>query len=107
MRRAVALLLVIPLCGCFADQKQQLAQCKLAALEKYSGKGDTDFGPTRNAISIYNSKCMAAHGYEDNLPDKRCQVTFWDAGYDNPYCYAPSGWLARKIYRIETSEVDE
>jgi hypothetical protein len=94
---------VLPPAGCFSDQKQQLAQCELDAQRVYPKDGDE--GRRMN----YLPTCMAAHGYEGNMADNKCgHLPNIYADFEhNPYCYTPTNRIARWVYRVETSEVDE
>jgi len=95
MRGWPIVLLADLLCGCFDDQKQQVASCRLEAMRTY---------PTQQLyvggnVDNYIRTCMMAHGYDWNLMDKKCEVT--DTLTANPYCYIPAGAIGRWIYSIE------
>jgi hypothetical protein len=96
MRGWPILLLAVLLCGCFDDQKQQVAACQLEAIHTY---------PTQQLyvggdVEHYIRTCMTAHGYDFNLFDKRCEVT--NTLSANPYCYIPASTIGRWIYSMET-----
>lgn len=93
MRRFAVILLALPLCGCFADQKKQTAACEFEAVRTYPN--DDRFSSARTARLIV--VCMGAHGYE---PQSNCETPPIIAA--SPYCYVPMGWLDRMIYRIES-----
>jgi hypothetical protein len=94
--RGLLVLLLLTLSGCFNDQKQQLAKCELEARQ---------YPPRSNEAITYINLCMQANGYEWDRIEKRCTVgRFDDWSMDelrNPYCYEPTGWLARGLYRLQ------
>ncbi len=94
MKRAALILLVLPLSGCFAEQKQQIAACKLEAQRLYPNDQ-----PESNRFGNYITTCMEAHGYESKIPSKGCFVPHLSA--DNAACYQPGTWLGRIGYQIE------
>jgi hypothetical protein len=96
MKPLLALLLALPLVGCYADQKQQVAACKLEAMRLYPGREPM----VSENIGDYIRTCMGAHAYELNVLQSSCFVTD-DFKYD-PGCYAPASWVARHIYYLET-----
>jgi hypothetical protein len=104
VKRIVAILLAFPLAGCFADQRQQAAACKLEALRLYpTDRPDMGHLPDENVVadrSIYIQMCTAAHGYEYYSSQSACGPR--SSSSSNEYCYAPFGWVQRLIYRIET-----
>ena len=97
LRHFLPLLLVLPLAGCFADQKMKLAACETAAPKSGAGQ------PFQSIRS-----CMDQAGY---------RFTGWDDGVvcglgavvkgrtlndgTDALCFEPRSWLALKIYRIE------
>ena len=97
LRHFLPLLLALPLGGCFADQKAQLAACEKAAPRSDNGR---PFESVRG--------CMDRAGY---------RFTGWDDGVvcglgavvkarpltdgTDALCFEPKGWLALKLYRIE------
>jgi hypothetical protein len=97
LRRLLPLLLLLPLAGCFSDQKAQLAQCETSAPR-------TGEGQPFKAIQ----GCMETAGY---------RFIGWDSGAacsmaavvrgqplkdgTDALCFEPKGWLALKLYRIE------
>jgi hypothetical protein len=51
VKRIVAILLAFPLAGCFADQRQQAAACKLEALRLYpTDRPDMGHLPDENVV---------------------------------------------------------
>jgi hypothetical protein len=87
MRHAGAiLLLTLPLAGCFADQRQQLAACQLETMRLNSA--------TANAYVV---KCMEAHGYE--FSPSVCLFK----KEDDLYCYVPTSWFQRFTNRLDVA----
>ena len=99
--RILAFLLLLPLAGCYADQKAQLGTCENAAREN----------PARNAPGEpfkHIQACMDQAGY---------RFIGWDDGVvcdmgavvqgrtsatgSGAECFEPKNWLALRIYRIE------
>ncbi len=95
MRRLLAIVMLLPLAGCFEDQKQQAASCDAEAQRTYP----TERRETGSKWAAYVDTCMTAHEYDWRIGEKRCEVV--NGMEANPYCYIPSGWLSRAIYRIE------
>jgi hypothetical protein len=99
------LLLLIALTGCFDDQKQRLAKCQLEAVQY----------PPRSVQAVDHIRlCMQLNGYDWETPaavkSGKCVGPPRDLSdlshytkdeLRNPYCYEPSGWLARLLYRLE------
>ncbi len=100
----VTLPLALVLAGCFSDQKQQLAQCELDAQLAHQKLSEPE-----NLQYEYISMCMAAHGYEDNIRNKKCGhlPNIFEDFWRNPYCYAPTTIFGKWVFRLETSEEDE
>jgi hypothetical protein len=90
----LALLLALPLAGCYSDQKQQVAACKLEAMRLYPGDAPSF------KIGDYIQTCMETHAYEINVPQSSCVVT--DNYKYDPGCYAPVSWVGRHLYNLET-----
>ena len=97
LRYFLPLFLALPLAGCFADQKAQLAACETAA-------------PKAGASQPFQAiqSCMDRAGY---------RFIGWDDGVScglgavvkgrpltdgtDALCFEPKNWLALKLYRIE------
>lgn len=88
MKRLWVLILTIPLCGCFADQKQQAAACEFEAMRTYHND------PVAPEVDYYTLQCMRAHGY-----DFTCQT--WKGYAGNYYCYEPMDRIGRWISALE------
>ena len=103
--RLAFLLLLLPLAGCYAGQKKQLAVCEAGATR--SGEGQ----PLKSIQA-----CMDSAGYRftawDNTGNVQSDCDMGalikgapsDTGTD-AHCFEPKGWLALKIYRIEVPVV--
>jgi hypothetical protein len=97
-RGAVLVLLSLPLAGCFADQKQQLAACKLEAIKLYPNEQQQYSAK----VGDFLKACMGAHGYEYDAFQKMCGSS---VGIPTPvdlYCYVPTSWVGWLVYRLET-----
>lgn len=101
VRTFVILLFLLPLMGCYADQKAELAACEKAA----------DQSPSRTAPGEPFKQiqgCMDRAGYRfigwnDGVV---CDMAAVVQGKLSPAgtgaeCFEPKGWLALKIYRVE------
>jgi hypothetical protein len=75
MKRGVVLVLLsLPLAGCLADQKQQIAACKLEATRLYPN----EVPPLSDKLNTYVRTCMEAHGYEYDAVQKKCKKATWE-----------------------------
>jgi hypothetical protein len=98
MKRGVILVLLsLPLAGCLADQKQQIAACKLEATRLYPN----EVPPLSDKLNTYVRTCMEAHGYEYDAVQKKCEEGYMGMGTD-AYCYVPASWFGRLTYKLET-----
>jgi hypothetical protein len=95
MRWLLAVLVAIPVAGCFDDQKRQIAVCELDAIHTYPSERLDVGGKIEHLIIT----CMRAQGYAFDMTDKRCPVEFGMA--TNPYCFVPGGTISRYIFRTE------
>jgi hypothetical protein len=98
--RFLLVFVFIALGGCIADQNQQMGQCRIEALRKYSGQGE------ENSLRVkdYLQFCMEAHGYDyaTNLDvSDRCMERGLGGVRGNPYCYEPNTWLGKQTYKLE------
>jgi hypothetical protein len=93
---AVAIVLLLPLGGCFADQQQQLASCKVDAMRLYPDKSPF----ISYTIEEYVTRCMEMHGYNYSSSLSACVAPT----KDDPRCWAPTSWIGRLIYRLETGD---
>lgn len=100
-RTFVTLLLLLPLAGCYADQKSQLAVC-----EKAAGQNPSHSAPGQPFKLIQTCMDQAGYrfiGWNDGVV---CDMSAVVQGVMSPMgsgaeCFEPKGWLALKIYRIE------
>ena len=96
-RQLFPLLLLLPLAGCFSDQKTQLRACE-------AGAPRTGMGQPFKAIQ----GCMDQAGYrfigwDDGVVCNMSAVVKGQSRTDgtDALCFEPKGWLALKLYRIE------
>jgi hypothetical protein len=100
----IAIVLVLPLGGCVAEQQQQqLASCKLEAARAYPNEPANIRGDEK--VEDYMETCMEAHGYEFSESATTCIADISAYKRDAP-CYVPTSWFARLIYRLETGNWD-
>jgi hypothetical protein len=87
-RLLVALAVVAPLCGCWADTKRQIAACDLEATRLYpDDKGQSsDFYYRNPDVEKYVIKCMAARGYDFDYKQSKCPLALNERA-TSPYCY--------------------
>ena len=104
MKRWMVILLFLPLCGCFADQKKQLAACELDARRALG----TDFTIKQESLNPWNSSggrfielCMEAAGYERGVMNDACNPAI--SFVIQASCYQPADWLGQLIYNMEDS----
>jgi hypothetical protein len=96
-RPFLPLLLLVPLSGCFSDQKARLGACEIAAPK-------TGLGQPFKAIQ----RCMDQAGYrfigwDDGVSCGMSAVIKGQplADGSDAFCFEPKNWLALKLYRIE------
>lgn len=89
------MLLVLPLSGCFQEQKQQVATCEFDARRTYPNLRLE----TSNDVGEFIKLCMKAAGYDWDLSDNKCQPGFRTEA--NPYCYVPSTEGGKWAYHAE------
>ncbi|HXS06682.1 MAG TPA: hypothetical protein VN723_07835 [Rhizomicrobium sp.] len=97
LRQFLPLLLVLPLVGCFADQKAQLAKCEYAAPRTGAGE------PFKSVRDCMDQAGYRFIGWDDGITCGLGAVVKARALADgtDALCFEPKGWLALKIYRIE------
>jgi hypothetical protein len=100
-RSFVTLLLLLPLAGCYADQKSQLAVCEKAADQSPSHSAPGQ--PFKQIQSCMDQAGYRFIGWNDGVV---CDMGSVVQGVMSPMgsgaeCFEPKGWLALKIYRIE------
>jgi len=97
IRHFLPLLLLLPLAGCFSDQKARLSACEASA---------TRTGPGQPFKSIQGCMDQAGYrfiGWDDGVVCGMGAVIKGQPQADgsDALCFEPKGWLARKLYRIE------
>ena len=104
-----ATLLCLVLAGCYSDQKQQLAVCRVE-IDKQMDSLATETVNERLFISSARiTLCMATKGYEVvKLTAPECVGGSSLNEAMNQYaqalsarCYAPMSWVARRVFDIE------
>jgi hypothetical protein len=90
MRRAAAVLLLIPLCGCVDDQTKTFAACQFS-MARHFGEEKTWLG---GEVEI----CMRARGFNLQI-SKYCP--YETISESKLLCYRPNTWLAQIGYKIE------
>jgi hypothetical protein len=97
LRRFLPLLLVLPLGGCFADQKTQLATCEKEA--PGAGVGQ----PFKSIQGCMDQAGYRFIGWDDGVVCGLGAVVKGRPLKDgtDALCFEPKGWLALKLYRIE------
>jgi hypothetical protein len=98
--RAITIVLLLALGGCFADQQQQLASCKLEAMRLYPNEETHAFGGGK--IGEYMATCMETHGYKFTASPSACP--YGGAFPTDARCYVPTSWIGRLMYRLETGD---
>jgi hypothetical protein len=113
-RLFIVFLCLLPLAGCYSEQKQQLAKCRIQE-DAYSRPGQTaDANVTMMASSNRVELCMEAAGYEmattnDTIchvgisSDQDYMVTSDYTRAAMPICYQPTGWFAKLVFRFENA----
>jgi hypothetical protein len=90
MRRAAAALLMIPLCGCVADQKKTFATCQYPMARQ--------FGKEQTLLAGEVETCMKINGFKlqisKDCPDDTIRGI-------NLLCYEPKTWLGKIGHKIE------
>jgi hypothetical protein len=115
MKRFLALLLIIPLCGCFSDQQKNVASCQQAA-EAFLAESVNASTSAGEPLQVGNlvQECMRIRGYEYS-ENSKCENDFpvppplnVDATMlvinqrkTSALCYVPIGWLDRKVADVE------
>lgn len=97
IRTFLPLLLLLPLAGCFSDQKAQLTACEATAPRTGAGE------PFRTIQSCMDKAGYRFIGWNDGVV---CGMSALVRGQHladgtDALCFEPKGWLALKLYRIE------
>ncbi len=92
-RTLIVILASLPLCGCIADQKQQVASCTVKAMQTYPGDTLNVFSPSLKMADFVQT-CMAAAGFKFACPG-------YPALSDRYRCYQPDSVVGNWAYRAE------
>ena len=88
----VAIVLLLPLHGCFSNLKERLVSCKLEAQRLY---------PNEPWIDDYVATCMETHGYKFSASSTACKSNAKSNEFKRePHCYVPTSLIGRLIYRL-------
>jgi hypothetical protein len=91
----------LALCSCWDDQQKAVAGCDTEAEHVYPKSPEDQ---NRYVRGGYIHQCMIAQGYEWHWASDRCEPMI-DASEDqNPYCYVPTSWLGRLIFKWEMQQ---
>lgn len=99
MTRGLALLVVLSLLGCMADQRQQLAECISEAEREYP----KSTWVSENVRQQYVWLCMAAYGYRLSPLQARCAVPLSGDAALYAQCYEPAGKVAASLQKLEAA----
>lgn len=110
------LLVVVMLAGCYSDQRQQLAVCRMELREKvFSANPETQAKAETDTLEL----CMNARGYEvveDDCPTGRSSLGHDPGDYTvsgkkimaleglqriDPHCYQPLSWWGKRLIWLE------
>jgi hypothetical protein len=97
IRPFLPLLLLLPLAGCFSDQKAKLGACEIAAPRAGLGQ------PFKSIQGCMDQAGYRFIGWDDGVV---CNMTAVIRGQSltdgtDALCFEPKNWLALKLYRIE------
>ena len=90
MRRAAAALLMIPLCGCVADQKKRFATCQYSMARQFGKEQTLLVGEVETCMTMNGFKLQISKGCPD---DTISEI--------NLLCYEPKTWLGQIGHKIE------
>ena len=112
MRAISAILLCLPLCGCYADPKQDLTSCQLNNTSFARSAGLNAAVGETFVLSNRIELCMSERGYEI-VPQAGPECAY-DSGTGlakqaphklsqaiSARCYAPKAWIMRRIFELE------
>jgi hypothetical protein len=99
MRWVLIAPLMLLLVGCLDDQKQAEAKCELETFRMYPNQRTQYTVDAEGFLRL----CMRAAGYDFDASSSKCglKATGTFVSSDDPYCYVPSGRIARFIYKLE------
>jgi hypothetical protein len=97
VKKLAILLLLLPLAGCYADQKRDLAQCVKQSSAATPLDTISSVDERHDNIGESVVQCMQQAGYQHNLADPNC---IDDVDFD-VHCYMPKGFWAKAVYTFE------
>ena len=95
-----AILLVLPLSGCFSDQRLSTTECELQAMRAIPAGSLAYRGNQGADMDRAMLQCMASHGYDSNSNQTKCKLRHEFMA--DPFCYTPKNQIERLIYWLET-----
>ena len=97
LRPFLPLLLLLPLAGCFSDQKTKLSACETAAPKTGLGQ------PFKSIQGCMDQAGYRFIGWDDGVVCNMTAVIRGQSKTDgtDALCFEPKNWLALKLYRIE------
>src|SRR5262245_1857078 len=100
LKHGLVVLAALPLLGCLADLRQQLAKCISDAEREHR----SETWLVENAGQNYVWLCMAAHGYRLNGRQSNCPQPVLPITDAVLYaeCYEPTARMSRLIQKVET-----
>ena len=93
MKQVAAILLLLPLTGCIADQKKQVAACEMTATQTYPGDTLTGLSPSARLAHLIQT-CMRSAGYDFKCYEAPGLSGSWP-------CYEPSTRGGKWSYQVE------
>jgi hypothetical protein len=94
MRRAAAVLLLVPLCGCADDQTKTFAACQFSMARH--------FGEEQTWLAGEVEICMRAKGFRLQISE---YCPYGPISESKLLCYQPKAWLAQIGHKIEMALV--
>lgn len=96
-RHFLPLLLLVPLAGCFSDQKARLSACETTAVRTGLGQ------PFKSIQGCMEQAGYRFIGWNDGVVCSMGAVVKGQSLADgtDALCFEPKNWLALKIYRLE------
>ena len=104
LRHLLPLLLLLPLAGCFSDQQKQLLSCQADAARAFPRPPPGQ--PFKSVQACMEKSGYRFIGWNDGVV---CDMSALVRGKSSStggdvLCFEPTGWLARKLYRMEVPE---
>ncbi len=100
IRHFLPLLLLLPLAGCFSDQKAKLSACETTAVRTGPGQPFKSIQGLHGPGGLF---CINFIGWNDGVVCSMGAVVKGQSLADSTdaLCFEPKNWLALKIYRLE------